>query len=778
MISYFKYTTGESFTLNGEDYTGFFTIVNGFAYTGKAVTSFSQILTFKDTILANAYLAKKEFDRTAAPVQVSDVVTSPEISPRDIINQTFLDTNLGILNDNNLNLYSLNLTSNLNLVNFGDSFTDETSYFLGVSAGFTDTKNNDTKLAKDNAHALQIVPFFHTNKLTLGISNLDNTVDSALIINGDKSFKYLTTTTTGSQTLCGTFAKNGSLKSIKQGEFEAGSSLIYNDSSKILYNVVQMTDNNFTPFDNMEEEIDIPPDQLEQWTKISMKRDQLQVRSDLANGLRPSTFSTPEEATAVAVLIGCGGYHLHGESEYMPCLTMESFTRLTNSNTIQLEMDEISIESSEMAQAAETYCIKTYNANSYITTGSLQLRDKITITDTITDNKIKIGNQLKGYITGAGSNKKIVLSDISSTESFNTITTLNGYEKIVAFDINDVDDSIIIVTRVNGICDALNLYRLDAANIQDLDPGNTYFAPQDSPSYRRNHPHVTTPVAGFVGQIIRYQKNSANYNLCPVQNIKIRFSSHDSNVFVLTDNGNVTTSFISNPGGPASFGSRDSLLYPHENKWGEFNEKPEAAQLKWNTNNLPSNYFNNINFLHGEYGDEIYTLLHNIGRVYLSSSKRILYNNFIPLDLVHNYNKGIGIESSLGISLNSELQTIIKDALNIFYNVNIIPVPKTIDGVSVLGGYTSPKEIPINFRDLEFHENEEVNYNTVWRVFSKIYEFQKAIMDRVINPPTDEITAVSSMTVNYLDGNGDIVEVQHNDDGTAVVRDRIRRGGM
>jgi len=107
-------------------------------------------------------------------------------------------------------------------------------------------------------------------------------------------------------------------------------------------------------------------------------------------------------------------------------------------------------------------------------------------------------------------------------------------------------------------------------------------------------------------------------------------------------------------------------------------------------------------------------------------------------------------------------------------------VPKVIDGVSVLGGYTSPKDIPINFRDLEFHENEEVNYNTVWRVFSKIYEFQKDIMNRVINPPTDEITAVTSMTVNYVDSNGDMIEVQHNDDGTAVVRDinNVREGGM
>jgi hypothetical protein len=781
MISYFKYTAGESFTLNGRDYTGFFNVQNGSAFVGKVPTPTAPLLDIKDTMLTNAYLAKKEFDRTAAPVQVSDIVSPPEISPRNVIDQTFLDRNLGILNNNNLNLYSSNLTSNLNLVNFQDSFTDNTSYFLGVSAGFTDTKDSDTKLAKDNNHALQIVPFSHTNELTLGISNLDNTVDSALIVNGDKSFKYLTTTTAGSQTLSGTFAKNGSLKSIKQGEFEAASALLYNDHAKILYNVVQMTDNNFTPFGNMDEEIELLPDQVAQSNELAMKRDQLQVRSDLADGSRPSTFDTPEEATDVAALIGCGGYHAHdGEGGYMPCLTMESFMSLTDLSTIQLEIKEVNKEAAELGQVAETYCIKVYDANSYITTGNLQLKDKITIEEIITDGKIRIGNTLKGYIIGAGGRKQIVLSEISSSEIFGIVNTVSNSEQIIAFDINDVDDSIIVVTSVDGICDTLNLYRLDSENLQDLDPNNTFFAPQDETSYRRDHPELTTPVAGFVGYIVRYQKSSANYNLCPVHNISIKFSSYDSNVFVLTDNGNVITSFISNPGGPASFGSRDSLLYPRENKWGEFNQKPESSQLKWNTNNLPSNYFNNINFLYGEYEGEIYTLLHNIGRIYLSCSKQLLYNNFVPLDLVHNYNKGIGVESSLGISLNSELQAIIKDALNIFYNVNIIPVPKVIDGVSVLGGYTSPKDIPINFRDLEFHENEEVNYNTVWRVFSKIYEFQKSIMNRVINPPTDEITAVTSMTVNYLDSNGNVIEVQHNDDGTAVVRDinNIREEGM
>ena len=239
MISYFKYTAGESFTLNGDDYSGFFTVVNGSAYTGKSITPDSRLLVSKDTLLANCYLAKKEFDRTAAPVRGSNVIALPEISPRNVIDQNFLNKNLGILNDNNLNLYSLNLNSDINLINFEDSFTDGTSYFLGVSSGSSDLQNTDTSLSKDNAQALQIVPFSHTDRLGRGIDDLDNTVDSVLLVNGDKSYKYITTTTTGSQTLCGTFATNGSLKQIMEGEFPADSALTYNDNTQVLYNIAK-----------------------------------------------------------------------------------------------------------------------------------------------------------------------------------------------------------------------------------------------------------------------------------------------------------------------------------------------------------------------------------------------------------------------------------------------------------------------------------------------------------------------------------------------------------
>ena len=58
---------------------------------------------------------------------------------------------------------------------------------------------------------------------------------------------------------------------------------------------------------------------------------------------------------------------------------------------------------------------------------------------------------------------------------------------------------------------------------------------------------------------------------------------------------------------------------------------------------------------------------------------------------------------------------------------------KLVEGVPVLAGYVSTRGVNVNFRDFEFHENEEVNYNTVSRVFNKLYTLQKAVLDSILN---------------------------------------------
>ena len=96
MIEYFKYTAAGSFTLSGASYSGFVNVRDGVAYTGKTFTQNSSILQSLNTFFANSVLNKLEFDRTTTPTNERDILTKPVVSPRSVIDQSFVDTNLGI----------------------------------------------------------------------------------------------------------------------------------------------------------------------------------------------------------------------------------------------------------------------------------------------------------------------------------------------------------------------------------------------------------------------------------------------------------------------------------------------------------------------------------------------------------------------------------------------------------------------------------------------------------------------------------------------------------
>jgi len=87
----------------------------------------------------------------------------------------------------------------------------------------------------------------------------------------------------------------------------------------------------------------------------------------------------------------------------------------------------------------------------------------------------------------------------------------------------------------------------------------------------------------------------------------------------------------------------------------------------------------------------------------------------------------------LGISLNSEIESILKDTLKIYVNLALVVTGNSIEGVPILGRYTSYPNINLDFRDFEFHENEEINYNVVSRVFDSLYNLQKNVLDSILN---------------------------------------------
>ena len=639
MIEYFKYTTGGSFTLSGADYSGFVNVRGGVPYTGKTFTNTSQILKAQSTFFANCILNKIEFDRTVTPVDESNVLTRPVISPRSIIDQSFIDTNLGILNQNNLNLYALNITSQTDLLNFKNSAKDGSAYFLGLSSGKNDVRNDDTKMAKDNLFPIQIDPFSYINKIP-GVSVLDDTIDSTLFVYNDETYFYFTTTETSAHTFSGSFAKNSNIAPITPDEdtgetlFKGGTRFTYDNSTDILYSL--------SAGRNME------------------------------------------------VL------NLYDNSFVNPC-------------------------------------------------GKLKLVDKIIINDTIIDETVKIGNNLLGYRYLADIDDEtrndinIALRNKYSNKLIKNIAPRED-EAIVTFDIRDSDDSILILTQPGqappevvanstGTEGVFYLYQLDAENLPDE------LGPKLNPKviYRHKPTYNFTAVVEEAREADRAGRGLFGGGGYPYFNgIQLYFSQNDSNIFLINENGFITTRFISNPSEVAGFANPESLQYLPDMFFDNTGERFNLIEKKFNSNILKSNYFNYINYLIAKNDKDLFFLLHNIGRIYLFKEDSLLYQNFVPLSLKNLYEKITSCESSLGISLNSEIQNIIKDTVSIFLNLSLIPKKAISNGIPILRDYTTYKGLDINFRDIEFHENEAVDYNVVSRVINQLFELQQQVLDSIL----------------------------------------------
>ena len=666
MIDYFKYTNGDSFTLSGVDYSGLFTIYEGKAFTGKSYNTSSKLLSGKDTFLTNCFYNKFEFDRTVS-VENKNILQLPKISPRNIIDQNFIDTNLQALNFNNLVIYSKNIIANPNLFDFLNSVEDEDSYFLGLSSGKNDIRNDDTKLSKSNNFPVQIDPFSFIDKVP-GVDVLDNTVDSMVFIYDDKSFNYFTTTSTSSYTFSGTFATGGSLIRLEEDVFDGAQRFSYDNNTDTLYALEKTENPNI-----------------------------------------PGLFK---------------------------------------------------------------FILKLYD-NSFVSECRvLKLVDQITLEDNIIDDKVSLGNNILGYrytsqatvetdvdgnpirrvhgknrlalqnINNQNQQPKIKIVNKYTFELINNIISSNPREEILEFDIRDSDDSLLVLTSLEGFdAEEFYIYHLDIDKVSNTE--GDYVLPFNPKQLTRYKPEV--------------EFNSKD-NV-----VTIFFSGNDSNIFIIDDEGAISSRFITNPENVAGFPSNKNLLYLEDMFFDDTLERFDKIQKKFNSNTLPSNNYNNLNFLVGKNSTSLYYLLHNIGRIYLMEESKLLYKSFVPLDLKNLYEQIISCESSLGISVNSELQNIIKDTVNVFLNASVIPFKEIREGIPILGKLISYEGIDINFRNLEFHDNEDVNYDTVSRVFDQIFQLQETVFNIIVSQDDDE------------DDDNAVIELSGEDD--EIIEDLYTGGG-
>lgn len=192
MITYFKYTNGESFTLNGVDYSGFFNVENGIAYTGKRKDQFSEELISKNNFSSEFYLKKFEFDNQFDSIQD---ITPYFTNSFDILNKNELDKIFDKINTNNLIVFKSLVINNPQIVDFDEN----DCHFYGLSSTIKDERNDDIMVAKNVV--THIDNFNYSDEWKF----LENVKYGDFIVKSDQKFKYLCSTGKNLITVNGSF---------------------------------------------------------------------------------------------------------------------------------------------------------------------------------------------------------------------------------------------------------------------------------------------------------------------------------------------------------------------------------------------------------------------------------------------------------------------------------------------------------------------------------------------------------------------------------------------
>lgn len=203
MNTYFKYTSGESFTLDSRDYYGFFYVDdNNNAYTGKLSSNNTQPLIPKNTLISNFYLNKYEFDNVFT--HINDII--PYLSNvYDVLNKQTVDKLIDKVTNNNLKMFGAGVSGNPFLYNFKKN----NNYYYGS------TDNSETLDVITSI--LNIVPFSSNPKWNF----LENIKTGVVVVNSEEEFKYLCSTGLTNYIIRGSFDSTIPLSIIRQDDLYA-----------------------------------------------------------------------------------------------------------------------------------------------------------------------------------------------------------------------------------------------------------------------------------------------------------------------------------------------------------------------------------------------------------------------------------------------------------------------------------------------------------------------------------------------------------------------------
>lgn len=714
MISYYKFTNGSAFTLSGYDYSGYFNVEDGRAYTERTRSSTSIELSAKRNFLAYCFLGKREFDN-AVGTTTTNYVSGLDYSPRNLLSNDFLRTNFKILFENNLSLYSLSQLNNPAFFDANNTVLSSTGFF-GLSSTTIDertgiptgdlSKPNDVVMIKETDIPYQIDPFLGADKNVFpDIFELDNANQSFVETYGD-GFIYTISTDTRS------IAFSADFGGLNPGQFRVGnlkalSLLDFNDRNVFKY-----------------------------------------IVEDKANGV---SYSLDIQGAVPFV-------DIIDAKIYRACQTIKlvdrikiSENRVVNNNVgygnkfkaalVSNESGDLFIEISrkEESEVLRTIAISSLGNPEYVKIALRSVDDLLVI---IT-KPMGIISEFKLY--------QIDLEDYFLTDKIDnpkTITRIN-YNNQFAYNMpKDTSSSFTVLGTNNNNHGYYYPMFLREDEAKEMNKGSEA-AKLTFPEYPGVDFYFSSdylffesggaPPIGY--QIYRGEKKMFS--------LDISFAQYDSNLIILNDNDNISERFLTNPTTPVSVLPRETLVFPEDLLFDTTNYKFDSVhiehpggcdnfnnQWKFNTNLLESNRLSLKNVHVDTFEDELILYYQNIGRLYYNRQKvsgKTL--SLVSKDLRCFYTEDLFDDicnTGIGININTLIQDILRDTINLNNSYTQIPTGKVFFNTEILNDFKIPPAINVNVRDYYFHSNESVNYLSVNRVFSKLFELQKAIYDSIL----------------------------------------------
>ena len=187
MTIYSKHTNGEAYTLNNNDYVGFFHLSGNVAYTDRYRTVDSVELTPKATFMSNVFHNNLETDTTYLNISK---LTPYYSNVFDIFNKQGLDDALGTIDSNNLTCFKNLVLGHPTIY----QYEENNGFFYGIK-----NSNIDSPTGKDGN--TDVVPFSYDTRWSF----MDDIICGTFVINSEEKFKYLCSTGTHNYVLSGDF---------------------------------------------------------------------------------------------------------------------------------------------------------------------------------------------------------------------------------------------------------------------------------------------------------------------------------------------------------------------------------------------------------------------------------------------------------------------------------------------------------------------------------------------------------------------------------------------